>query len=282
MDASEDLIAYCGLEAPCLARAGEFLSDGARRADAETFRARYLGPNAPGGTPAAPAPDALEASGLLQLAAVLRALPDARLAYRALGWPEAALRETLSDVGIWARHHFRNYGCWGLAWIGTTWIARQLRAEVVRLGRLQCELEREHAGRPVIGLHIPEDGPLDPAACRRSFGRMVEFFARHRPGYAYVGATCESWFLDPQLESVMGPDSNMVRFRQWGEPYACGEPSDAVFRVFGVKAVAEGVDAVPHATRLQRALAEFLRRGGVPRTGGIFIPRPAFERLALP
>ena len=84
-----------------------------------------------------------------------------------------------------------------------------------------------------------------------------------------------------RVEVLLGPESNMVRFRQWGEPFGGAEPSDAVFRVFGVKAVAEGVDAVPHTARQQRALAEFIHRGGVPQYEGIFIPRPEFERLAL-
>lgn len=140
----------------------------------------------------------------------------------------------------------------------------------ITLNKLEWD-EFMHAGDPVINLHIPEDGPLDIARCRESFAGMKKFF-RDRLHCEARGFTCLSWLLDPGFRAVLPPDSNLMRFQNLGgiipEP---GKP-ETMWRVFGVRAEKEGINSVPHRTSLQRALANYLRRGGVFRNGRLFFP----------
>lgn len=278
---NSESLGCCGLEPAALAAVRAFLAEPANLRAARAFGARHLAT----AKPASPAPTesrGVEYDGLLQLSAVLLALPEAERRYRELNRPRQLLGDTLADVGVWVRHFQRNYGGYGLAWIATGWLARHLHGDVVRLGRLQCNTAYLYRGRPVINLHIPEDGPLEIAACRDSFRRMAEFFAAYRPDFAYEGAVCTSWLLDPQLRQLLKPDANILRFQEFGERFEADEPSDAVFRVFGVKAAEQGLDAVEPATSLQRAMADFIRRGGAFKMYTMRIPRDRFLELGQP
>ncbi len=128
------------------------------------------------------------------------------------------------------------------------------------------------AGDPVINLHIPADGPMTPELCRDSFRRMLAFFRdiEHIDPKAF---TCESWLLDPMFRRILPSTSNVVAFQDaaWLLPWQ--GRSELVRRVFGVKAMTQGIDCVPHRTSMQRAFAEFLNAGGIPRNGAfVFFP----------
>ncbi len=57
--------------------------------------------------------------------------------YREQKWQDTLLHDMLRDFDIWARHHKRNFGTPGLAWMAVGWIHSQIFMKLVGFGRLQ-------------------------------------------------------------------------------------------------------------------------------------------------
>jgi len=127
-------------------------------------------------------------------------------------------------------------------------------------------------GVPILAVHIPGGSPLDHEACGESLRRAVEFFSRHFPDRHFKAFQCSSWILDAQLEELLPPESNLVRFQRELYLYpVCIEDDAIVKAVFGH--VPTDVDRAPRDTRLQRAIVERLRNGKrlIARAGGGFL-----------
>jgi GNAT-like C-terminal domain/N-acyltransferase N-terminal domain len=125
-------------------------------------------------------------------------------------------------------------------------------------------------GDPVLGLHMPPGSPLDFALCGESLQGALEFFPRHYPDQPFRAFACESWLLDPQLETLLPPTSNLVCFQQ--EVYLLPIPSDGAESftwVFGH--VPADLRQAPRATRLQRAILDHTLAGGHMHAGGCFL-----------
>jgi len=124
---------------------------------------------------------------------------------------------------------------------------------------------------PVMTVHIPASGPMDPEACGQSFRLAAEFFARHFPDMPFRAFTCHSWLLDPQFETMSAPPRNIVAFlREWYlhpvERASDGQTWERLFDVFDGKPPT--LDDAPADTSLRRTVIEFMRAGGRCRTGG--------------
>lgn len=130
-------------------------------------------------------------------------------------------------------------------------------------------------GDPVLQLHIPDGSPMDFDACGESLRRALEFFPRHFPEHRFRAFACSSWLLDPLLQRLLPPDSNVVRFQR--EVYLFPSPADGgqmLETVFGaVPEDAAALARVPQETTLQRALAAHLRAGGRAGSGRCFLLR---------
>lgn len=127
-------------------------------------------------------------------------------------------------------------------------------------------------GDPVLQLHIPDGSPMDFDACGDSFRQALEFFPRHFPDHRFRAFACSSWLLDAQLQHLLPPASNLVRFQR--EMYLLPAPGDGrstLERVFG--GVPERIDRAPQRTTLQRALVTHLASGGHLRGGRCFLLR---------
>lgn len=124
---------------------------------------------------------------------------------------------------------------------------------------------------PVLYMHIPELGPLTPDGVRQSYHAVEEFYSRPDSGYHPKAIVCASWLFDPVLQELLPESANLCQFQKSGFLLpARGEESDAVRRVFGVKAQREGIQAVEWKTGLQKALGKYLSDGGHCR-GGRFL-----------
>lgn len=187
------------------------------------------------------------------LPALVAVTPEALERHRRLGVPEDVSRDTLADVG----RKVRAYG----ATTDIPWLVGLLRADVVALGRLQLERVAEPTGRAV---HIPEQGPLDPAQVDDALGRARAMFG---PG----PMTCTSWLLDPTLRTGLPPSSNIVRFAERFAVDPDADPEEhpgagdaAVAKFVFRRPLAEVLDpeAVVPRTRLERLVADHLRAGG--------------------
>jgi hypothetical protein len=117
-------------------------------------------------------------------------------------------------------------------------------------------------GDPAVGIHIPESGPMTPAACSASFARARQFFQRHFPEYAAAPATCTSWLMDDQLLDYLDRDSNIIRFQRRFElvPGWRESDRDAFHFVFGRSP--EAIDALMPRTTLERAIIRHVKAGG--------------------
>ncbi|WP_046470555.1 acyltransferase domain-containing protein [Allosalinactinospora lopnorensis] len=220
------------------------------------------------------------------------AVPALRAAHRRLGVPREVSAATLADVGRHVAHTRQMFGRIGLE--TASWIALHFRAGLFELGRLQYEPARlgprgsvtwygraracsmgpefEH-GAPVLRLHIPADGPLDPAGIEESLAGARCFF-RARTGVDHPVATCTSWLLDPQLARYLPQRSNIMAFQRRFTLVEQDAPGDAdVFRfVFRLAQVRP--EQAPQNTRLERAVVRHMRAGREwrVRTGWLRLP----------
>jgi hypothetical protein len=173
-------------------------------------------------------------------------LPEVRARHAALGLTDGESWATLRDV--FRAHEVRGEEPFAdVRWIEIVWSGR-----LAELGRLQFE-SREDG---VLAIHIPESGPLTPAACDASFARAREVFPDHRV------ASCHSWLLDPALADVLPADSNIVRFQRRFELTSEGERGNADVLRFVFHTSDPDPEKLTPETTLERALLERMRAGG--------------------
>lgn len=128
------------------------------------------------------------------------------------------------------------------------------------------------AGDTILEVHIPAGGGMTPAACRASMQQALEFFPRHFPTRPFVGFACGSWILNPELEHIYSPESNMVQWQR--ELYLYPLPNQPDSRsglhfVFGTQDI--DLAGAPRDTSLRRALLDHLEAGGRLLGGGMFL-----------
>ena len=202
-----------------------------------------------------------------QLLALLAAVPATRAWYSAHSVPPDVARDSLGDLP----EKLRNYG---ITATGVDWLTMIVTARVFVLGRLQFEPRatvRGTGGEQAVGVHIPELGPLDAAACDASFARASAFFASVLGDTTTRTFVCESWLMDDQLAHYLPADSNILRFQRRFELVDTPEtdaPRENV--THGDTAVAKFVfrrplgelPTITPASRLQRAVLDHLAAGG--------------------
>jgi hypothetical protein len=116
-------------------------------------------------------------------------------------------------------------------------------------------------GDTILDLHIPRGGPLTPEECRKSFLWASEFFAQYDPGRPYKATFCHTWFFTPQLQQILGPHSNIVRFQREFSlfPYP-GGPGFLWGYVFGEKY--PDLATCPRDNSMRRAVLDWVENGG--------------------
>ncbi len=116
-------------------------------------------------------------------------------------------------------------------------------------------------GNTVLDLHIPPDDPFTVEDCRESMLQAHAFFARHAPGRPFKAAFCHTWFFTPQLQKLLPPESNLVRFQRefYLFPFA-GGPGFLWSYVFGEQV--QNPALAPRDTSLRRAVLDWLAAGG--------------------
>jgi hypothetical protein len=133
-----------------------------------------------------------------------------------------------------------------------------LREEVFLL-RSQWEPVLRH-GDTILDLHIPRGEKMTVESCRESFTRSFAFFAEFMPDRPFKGVYCHTWFFTPQLQQILGPDSNIVKFQR--EFYLYPHPGGPAFLwnfVFGEKYPDQAT--APRDTSLRKAVLEWMETG---------------------
>ena len=128
-------------------------------------------------------------------------------------------------------------------------------------------------GDPVIAVHIPKGEPLTAEACNDAFGQAREFFAKFYPEYNYQYFTCHSWMLDPVLNDILPPDSNIIAFQRRFQCVAQNQ-SDAIFRyVFKWDTTPQNLDATHARSSFGKSIKEKYLQGTRFHEGYGIIPK---------
>lgn len=201
----------------------------------------------------------------LSLLAVFASVPVTLRWYERNAVAQEVAEASLRDLGAKLR-------LYGLEATGIDWLAKIVTARVFTLGRLQFERgQRLPNGEPAFGLHIPELGPLDPAACDAALARVTPFFsALGDPPARYV--TCTSWLLDDQLAEYLPEDSRIVQFQRRftrvqppvpvpDDPSQDTNAGDAAVAKFVFRTTPQRMAEATPNTRLERAVIDHLASG---------------------
>lgn len=138
-----------------------------------------------------------------------------------------------------------------------------LREPVLLEASLWDEILRP--GDPVLGVHIPALGPMDPEACQDSFRQAREFFPRYFPRQRARAFSCISWLLDGQFAKLLPESSNIRAFLANFQPFPIpgANQHQTYDRVFS----SQELPANPK-TSLQKIIAAHANAGGRWRCGG--------------
>ena len=115
-------------------------------------------------------------------------------------------------------------------------------------------------GDTILDLHIPRGDKLTVKECRESIQAAYQFFPEIFPDRPFKGLFCHTWFFTPQLQKILPPESNIVRFQRefYLYPYP-GSPQFLWDFVFGKKY--PNADTAPRDTSLRRAVLDWLSEG---------------------
>ena len=130
----------------------------------------------------------------------------------------------------------------------------------------------------ILEVHIPPGGNMTMDACRRSMAWAIAFFPDVFPEKPAKAFACYSWILNPELERIYRPDSNMVLWQR--ELYLFPTPSgkrEGLGFVFGMSEVNPAT--ARRDTSLRRALLDHLATGGRLIGGGMFMLLEDFPRF---
>ena len=133
-------------------------------------------------------------------------------------------------------------------------------------------------GDPILDTHIPAGGGMTPERCADTMRRALEFFPRYLPDRPFVGFACGSWILNPQLEWIYSPTSNMVLWQR--ELYLFPIPSggqSGLYFIFGQDDPDPAT--APRDTSLRRALLDQVAAGGRVIAGGMFFLKEDFPHF---
>ena len=125
-------------------------------------------------------------------------------------------------------------------------------------------------GDALLSVHIPVEGELSVSACRESYKRAKEVFAKFFPEVDIKGFVCYSWMMSPELSLYMKPESRVLAF---ASPYIKfpihTEGEDVLNFVFYLRF--KTYEDLPEDTSLQRKLKRLYLDGGyLYEYGGIF------------
>jgi hypothetical protein len=125
-------------------------------------------------------------------------------------------------------------------------------------------------GDGMLDIHIPKDGRMEFQDSRDSILAAMDFFNRHFPDKPYRIIHLCTWFLDAQLQKILSPESNIVRFQRefylfpvLASHLACYE------RVFGDSGA--DIASAPEDTSLRKAVKSFVLAGNRMRYNAGFI-----------
>lgn len=216
---------------------------------------------------------AAQNNGLAVLRLYLEWALDTKTRYDELGIPQSYFWGSIRDITIWChdywdKHHTPGFVEW-------EWLAKTLRLNVIRIGRLQFEpttltqdvtLDGQFfpAGMPMLDVHIPAGEPLDQEAVLESMTQAPEFFRTYFDK-EFSLFHCHSWLLSPSLAGLLPMNSRIMQFQNLFTVYRTDGERQAEERVFGF--LSDDPSAYPEATSLQKSIKNHLLTGKTVEMG---------------
>ncbi|WP_203568302.1 acyltransferase domain-containing protein [Aestuariimicrobium ganziense] len=221
--------------------------------------------------------------GGLPTLALLATADEVHAAHLRRGIPEDLSWQALADFG----HQIAK----GRAVEGVTsnhnqnWLRNAWSDGFLWLGRLEFEfshhkvdMSEDAEAVDVIGVHIPDTGPLGPEAVEEAFRMAADLMPRYYPEMAHVEwFTCHSWLLDPQLQELV-PGTNIAKFQAlWDLGRVQVSDRDGYYFAFNIEPpkgqeLPYMLDELPYGSRLHRSIVDLWRSGGHIQAGSGRIP----------
>jgi hypothetical protein len=127
-------------------------------------------------------------------------------------------------------------------------------------------------------MHVPGEGALTLDSLHNALTQAEAFFDPYypeRPGVAYA---CDSWLFSPQLETMLPPESNILRWQHEGHLFPADD-DEGSFLLFTFGSTTIDVATAPQDTRLRRAIIACLAGGGELRSGRYLLLRSDLSRF---
>lgn len=202
--------------------------------------------------------------------------------YEEQGISMEIFHDSMADMHWKLLECHKMYGIWGTFVI--EWFPWWFRLKRFALGRLQFEritfgdeYEKDglilHKDSPVINVHIPSCGPLDPEAFKASYAKSAEFYKEEFQDQPLV-FVCNSWLLFPAHKEILPEHSNIRAFLSDYDVYETNEDNGDLWRIY-YGAEEKGFENLPENTGLERAYKKWLVDGhmaGYAR--GVYLYRP--------
>lgn len=143
------------------------------------------------------------------------------------------------------------------AWIGYPYMDNGYVAKdkiVLQKSAWQKVLEK---GDPAIRLHIPPLGKMTPEMIDKTIEAAKEFAKKHFPEFEYKAFVCHSWLMDTQLDTLLNPESNIVKFSQRFHRLTLKSKGEDVFNfIFNKPDMNFKIQDLPENSSLQKTLKE--------------------------
>lgn len=116
-------------------------------------------------------------------------------------------------------------------------------------------------GARCLGMHLPRGANITRENVRLACAEAYKIARRIDPDFTEIPIQCSSWLLDPGIEKILGPDSNVVRFGKLFARHPGKSPGRAA-NSFVFPGKPQRDEDLPEETRLQRGLKQHYLNGG--------------------
>ncbi|MBR6729542.1 MAG: hypothetical protein IKL80_05200 [Clostridia bacterium] len=186
---------------------------------------------------------------------------DLKKRYMAKGIPLTYLYDNLEDMPVWLDTWSDIKGELYLGELG--WFRCIFRMALYKVGRLQFKIGESykevpevnlHKGDNVLDIHIPARGALSEEECLASLRKAGKFFATYFPEFSYEHMMCYSWLLGDNLEGMLKPDSNILKFKALFDVHSQKESDGIISFAIGWKKTREDVKKMEFSSRFQNEI----------------------------
>ena len=128
-------------------------------------------------------------------------------------------------------------------------------------------------GDSCLNIHLPGGMRLEKEATKHAIKAAFAYAEKYYSDYRVNSLHCGSWLLNPELEEVLGPESNIVAFGSLFHLHPNKCAGKGVFNFVFKTSVNPDLATLPEDTRLQRWLkAKYLAGGYHHNFGGFILP----------